>query len=179
MTIRHALAAVVGAAALAAPANAIAAVDLSTYTRVGRYDLPEPTRTTPPAGSLLAKEVSAVTYNPDTDTLFVVGDGGTSIVQVSKTGELIDSMTLAPGTSPQGTDFYDPEGLTYVGGGRFVFVEERDRQFVLFTYVPDTTLALMSMAVDVARWYDPEIKRTPAAIGEAYADLGIRLVTAR
>ncbi|KRE54085.1 TetR/AcrR family transcriptional regulator [Phycicoccus sp. Soil748] len=45
--------------------------------------------------------------------------------------------------------------------------------------VPDTTLALMSMAVDVARWYDPEIKRTPAAIGDAYADLGIRLVTAR
>jgi AcrR family transcriptional regulator len=43
--------------------------------------------------------------------------------------------------------------------------------------VPDTTLALMSMAVDVARWYDPEIKRTPAAIGDAYADLGIRLVT--
>ena len=44
--------------------------------------------------------------------------------------------------------------------------------------VPDTTLALMSMAVDVARWYDPEIKRTPEAIGAAYADLGIRLVTA-
>ena len=37
----------------------------------------------------------------------------------------------------------------------------------------------MSMAVDVARWYDPEIKRTPEAIGAAYADLGIRLVTAR
>ncbi len=45
--------------------------------------------------------------------------------------------------------------------------------------IPDTTLALMSMAVDVARWYDPEIKRTPEAIGAAYADLGIRLVTAR
>ena len=45
--------------------------------------------------------------------------------------------------------------------------------------VADTTLALMSMAVDVARWYDPEIKRTPDAIGAAYADLGIRLVTAR
>lgn len=42
--------------------------------------------------------------------------------------------------------------------------------------VPDTTLALLSMAVDVARWYDPEIKRTPAAIGAAYADLGLRLV---
>jgi AcrR family transcriptional regulator len=45
--------------------------------------------------------------------------------------------------------------------------------------VADTTLALMSMAVDVARWYDPEIKRTPEAIGDAYAELGLRLVTAR
>ena len=45
--------------------------------------------------------------------------------------------------------------------------------------VRDTTLALMSMAVDVARWYDPEIKRTPEAIGAAYAELGLRLVTAR
>jgi hypothetical protein len=43
--------------------------------------------------------------------------------------------------------------------------------------VRDTTLALMSMAVDVARWYDPEIKRTPQAIGAAYADLGLRLVS--
>ena len=34
-------------------------VDLSTYVRIGRYDLPEPTRTTPPANSLLAQEVSA------------------------------------------------------------------------------------------------------------------------
>jgi uncharacterized protein YjiK len=119
---------------------AINSVDLSTYTRIGRYDLPEPTRTTAPTGSLLAQEVSAITYNVDTDTLFVVGDGGTSIVQVSKTGQLINSMTLAAGTSPQGTTFYDPEGLTYVGGGKFALVEERDRQVVLFTYAPGTTL---------------------------------------
>lgn len=45
--------------------------------------------------------------------------------------------------------------------------------------VPDTTLALLSMAVDVARWYDPEIKRSPAAIGAAYGELGLRLVGAR
>jgi phospholipase/lecithinase/hemolysin len=115
-------------------------VDLSTYVRVGRYDLPEPKRTTPPTNSLLAREVSAVTYNWDTDTLFVVGDGSTSIVQVSKTGQLINSMTLALGSSPQGTDFYDTEGLTYVGGGQFVLIEERDRQASLFTYTAGTTL---------------------------------------
>ena len=44
--------------------------------------------------------------------------------------------------------------------------------------VPETTLALMSMAVDVARWYDPEIKRTPESIGLTYGDLGLRLVAA-
>jgi uncharacterized repeat protein (TIGR01451 family) len=115
-------------------------IDLSKYTRIGRYDLPEPKQTTAPTGSLLAQEVSAITYNKDTDTLFVLGDGGTSIVQVSKTGALIDSMTLATGTSPQGTTFYDPEGLAYVGAGKFALVEERDRQVSLFTYAPNTTL---------------------------------------
>ncbi|MES1164477.1 MAG: lamin tail domain-containing protein, partial [Verrucomicrobiota bacterium] len=122
-------------------ASPLSGIDLSLYTRIARYALPEPTTTTPPDGvSLLAQEASAVTYDWDTDTLFVVGDGGTSIVQVSKTGQLIDSMTLAQGGSPQGTDFYDPEGLTYVGGGKFVMSEERDRQVVLFKYVPGTTL---------------------------------------
>ncbi|MFN6561033.1 MAG: SdiA-regulated domain-containing protein [Nostoc sp. ChiSLP01] len=120
--------------------SAINSVDLSTYTLVERYDLPEPTRTAAPINSKLAQEVSSVTYNWDTDTLFVVGDGSTFIVQVSKTGQLIDSMTLAPGNSPQGTDFYDTEGLTYIGGGKFVLIEERDRQANLFTYVPNTTL---------------------------------------
>ena len=44
-------------------------------------------------------------------------------------------MTLAPGDSPQGTTFYDTEAITYVGGGKFVLGEERDRQVNLFTYV--------------------------------------------
>lgn len=120
--------------------NNITGVDLSRYIRVGRYDLPEPTRTSAPTNSLLAQEASAVTYNWDTDTLFVTGDGGTSIVQISKNGQLIDSMTLAPGASPQGTDFYDTEGLTYIGDGKFVLLEERDRQASLFTYIPGGTL---------------------------------------
>lgn len=102
--------------------------------------MPEPTRTAAPPGSLLAQEVSAVTYDWDTDTLFVVGDGGTSIVQLSKTGQLIDSMSMALGSSPQGTEFYDTEGLTYVGNGDFVLVEERYRQANLLTYIAGDTL---------------------------------------
>ena len=117
-------------------------MDLSTYVRIGRYSLPEPTRTTPPnSTNLLCQEASGVAYNWDTDTLFIVGDGGRSVTQVSKTGALIDTMTLALGSSPQGTDFYDTEGIAYIGGGQFVFSEERDRQLVKFTYAAGTVLS--------------------------------------
>ena len=47
--------------------------------------------------------------------------------------------------------------------------------------VPDvamTTLALQSLSIDVARWYEPGIRRTPEAIGTAYGDLALRLVRA-
>lgn len=115
-------------------------INLAQYVRIGRYDLPEPTRTTAPTDNLLCQEASGVAYNWDTDTLFVVGDGGRSVTQVSKTGVLINTMTLASGSSPQGTEFYDTEGITYIGGGQFVMTEERDRQLVKFTYVAGTTL---------------------------------------
>jgi predicted extracellular nuclease/uncharacterized protein YjiK len=111
-------------------------IDLSAYVRIGRYNLPVPARTAAPVGSELALEVSTVTYNPDTDTLFILGDEGTSIVQVNKQGQIVDAMTLTLG------DFADPEGLTYAGAAnQFVLVEERERQANLFTYVPGGTLA--------------------------------------
>lgn len=130
------------AAGTALPAAAVGSVDLANYRLVARYALPEPTRVAAPPGSLLAQEVSAVTWNRDTNTLFVVGDGSTAIVQVSLTGQLIDSMTLGLDPSrPQGTAYYDVEGLAYVGNGRFVLVEERDRTVSQFTYAAGTTLA--------------------------------------
>lgn len=42
--------------------------------------------------------------------------------------------------------------------------------------VADTTLALLSIVVDVARWYSPAISRTPEQIGATNAALGLRLV---
>jgi AcrR family transcriptional regulator len=45
--------------------------------------------------------------------------------------------------------------------------------------VPGTALALLSLAVDVARWYRPEGPRSPEDIGRLYADLALRMVTAR
>lgn len=125
--------------------TAAGTVNLASYVRVGRHNLPEPILTALPPGTaahnLLCQEASGVTYNWDTDSLFITCDGGRSITQVSKTGELIDTMSLdlQPG-APQGTAFYDPEGITYVGNNQFVFSEERDRQLVKFTYAAGTTL---------------------------------------
>ncbi|WP_265594706.1 lamin tail domain-containing protein [Haloferula sp. BvORR071] len=119
-------------------------IDLSTYVRVARYPLPEPLSTALPDGTpntnLLAQEASGVAYNWDNDSLYIVGDGGRSVTRVSKTGQLLDTMTLALGSSPQGTEFFDTEGITYVGNGYFVFTEERDRQLVKFHYDAGTTL---------------------------------------
>ena len=44
--------------------------------------------------------------------------------------------------------------------------------------VPVTALALLSMAIDVARWYAPDVRRTPAEIETSYGDLAVRLVRA-
>jgi uncharacterized protein YjiK len=129
------------AVAISSASAAVNTVNLAQYKRIHRYELPLPPGTAAPANSLLAEEASGVTYDPVTETLFVVGDGGTSVVQVSKTGTLVDSMTLAPGNSPQGTTFYDTEGVAYVGQStegkpELVITEERESKLDRFTYVP-------------------------------------------
>jgi AcrR family transcriptional regulator len=48
--------------------------------------------------------------------------------------------------------------------------------------VPDvsgTTLAVLSLCIDVARWFNPGGRRTPDEIGELYADLVLRMVGSR
>ena len=107
--------------------------ELNNYTQIKM--IPLKVGKTKTDGNLLNDEASGVTYNKDTDTLFVAGDGATAVVQVSKEdGHVIDSMTLADG------EFEDIEGLTYVGHGKFAIIEERQRQINLFTYVPGGTL---------------------------------------
>lgn len=42
-----------------------------------------------------------------------------------------------------------------------------------------TTLAVMSLCIDVARWYSPSGRRSPDEIGSLYADLVLRMVAPR
>ncbi|MFH7596088.1 TetR/AcrR family transcriptional regulator [Streptomyces racemochromogenes] len=45
--------------------------------------------------------------------------------------------------------------------------------------VPGTTLAVLSLCIDVARWFNADGRRTPDEVGALYADLVLRMVGAR
>ncbi|WP_425835735.1 TetR/AcrR family transcriptional regulator [Streptomyces fractus] len=45
--------------------------------------------------------------------------------------------------------------------------------------VPGTTVAVLSLCIDVARWFNAEGKRTPDEVGALYADLVLRMVSAQ
>ncbi|WP_330295607.1 TetR/AcrR family transcriptional regulator [Streptomyces sp. NBC_00503] len=45
--------------------------------------------------------------------------------------------------------------------------------------VPGTTLAVLSLCIDVARWFSTEGRRTPDEVGALYSGLVLRMVAAR
>ncbi len=111
------------AAGSAVPALARNSLDLAGYTLAYQFALPGQ----PGA----AAEASAITYNWDRGTLFVVGDEAEAIVEVTRTGVVVGSMRLS--------GFDDTEGLTYVGNGQFVLAEERTQDLYRLNYVAGST----------------------------------------
>lgn len=77
-------------------------------------------------------EASAVTYARDRGTLFFVGDEGLGVVEVSRTGTTIGSQAF--NWAGTGSTHNDAEGLTYLGGGRLVVVDERPQRAYRFDY---------------------------------------------
>ncbi|OPZ55988.1 MAG: HTH-type transcriptional repressor KstR2 [bacterium ADurb.BinA028] len=63
-----------------------------------------------------------------------------------------------------------------VAGARDVLAAGKQSGDFLLDDIPDTALALLSIIVDVARWYTPALHRTSAQIGATNAALGLRLV---
>jgi uncharacterized protein YjiK len=123
-----AVGAAVGISLLSIASASAASLDLSRYSVTGSFYLPTST----------ADESSAITWNWDTDTLFVVGDEGDYITEVSKTGTVLGSMRL--------TGFDDTEALTYIGNGQFVIGEERIQDVYRLTYQAGGTVSRGSLA---------------------------------
>ncbi|PZP29883.1 MAG: PEP-CTERM sorting domain-containing protein [Roseateles depolymerans] len=85
-------------------------------------------------------EASAVTYARDRGSLFVVGDEGLGVIEISLTGQTLGSMAFD--WSGTGSSNNDAEGLTYLGNGRLVVVDERPQMAYQFSFAGGSTLAL-------------------------------------
>ncbi len=118
MTCR--LAALGVACSVFAPAFAQAGpLDLSRYSLTGTYS----------AG---IHEASGVTYNWDTDTLFVVSDS-VNIVERGKNGQHIPGTRQAGTAGSGNAAFKDTEGIAYIGNGQYLLADERAQTVSLVT----------------------------------------------
>jgi uncharacterized protein YjiK len=89
-------------------------------------------------------EASAVTWARDRQSLFFVGDEGLGVVEISKTGTTLGSMAFDwAGT---GSSNNDAEGLTYLGSGQLVVVDERPQIAYRFGYANGGSVALNGVA---------------------------------
>ncbi len=147
MKLRYLVAAVSAAASFSA--HAANSIDLGNYAVSGVYALDAFNGT---SGGLSGLEASAVAYARDridpftskAGTLFFVGDEGTGVIEISRTGQTIGSMTFD--WTNTGSSKNDTEGLTYLGNGQLVVTEERLQNAYRFDYAAGGTASLGSAA---------------------------------
>lgn len=128
--------AAIALAACASGANAAVSLNLANYQLTGNYALDT-------LGGM-GLEASAVTYARDRNSLFVVGDEGLGVVEVSLTGQTIGSMAF--NWTGTGSTNNDAEGLTYLGNGQLVVVDERPQIAYKFSYSAGGNVALNNQA---------------------------------
>ncbi|MBC8057939.1 MAG: SdiA-regulated domain-containing protein [Rhizobiales bacterium] len=113
-------------------ASAQTSINLGNYELSGNYTLAT-------LGGL-GLEASAVTYARDRGTLFFVGDEGPGVVEISLTGQALGSMAF--NWAGTGSSNNDAEGLTYLGNGQLVVVDERPQIAYQFAYTAGGTVTL-------------------------------------
>jgi uncharacterized protein YjiK len=134
--MKHLILALATAACAGAPAADT--TNLGSYHVAGTYALDILGRT---SGGISGLEASAVAYARDRGTLFFVGDEGTGVVEISRTGTTLGYMSFDwAGT---GRSKHDTEGLTYLGGV-LVAGEERLIDAYRFSYAASGVAALAS-----------------------------------
>lgn len=124
--------------ALACCAAAACGLAQAASLNLGRYQLSGDYAIDTLGG--LGLEASAVTWASDRNSLFIVGDEGLGVVEFSLRGQTLGTMAFDwAGT---GSSHNDAEGLTYVGNGQLVVVDERPQVAYRFGFANGSTLAL-------------------------------------
>ncbi|MDB5805892.1 MAG: hypothetical protein JWN73_3214 [Betaproteobacteria bacterium] len=117
-----------------ASAQAQSSINLGSYAVTGNYQLDTLFGTSGQGVSGL--EASGVAYSRDTGNLYYVGDEGTGVVEISKTGQTLSTMRLTYPTGIKG----DAEGITYLGNNQFAVVDERAQDIYKITYAGNTNV---------------------------------------
>lgn len=128
-----------------AAAQAADSINLGNYQVGGIYALDTLGGT---AGGISGLEASGVTYARDRGTLFFVGDEGTGVVEISRTGKTLGTMAFD--WTNTGSSKHDTEGLTYLGNGTLVVSEERLYDAYRFNYANGASAALASASVSIS-----------------------------
>ena len=150
-------------------ASAAASLDLSRYQVTGLYALDTLVGETGLGVSGL--EASAVTDARDRGSLFFVGDEGTGVVEISKTGQTRSTMRFIGGSNegwPAASTNRDAEALTYLGNGVLVVGEERLQDAFRFSYAGNTNFNQANVATGVDRSTVPFV-----SIGGSTGNLGL------
>ena len=143
MKLKHLV--LVAALAGALGAQAATSINLGNYAVTDIYSLDRLNGT---SGGISGLEASAVTYARDRGTLFFVGDEGTGVVEISKTGQTLGHMDF--NWAGTGSTKHDTEGLTYLGNGQLVVGEERLYDAYKFTYAAGGTATLADSTVSIS-----------------------------
>ena len=138
-------AALVGLYLVTSPASAQTSLNLANYQLKNSYALD--------TLNGLGLEASAVTYARDRNSLFVVGDEGLGVVEISLTGQTLGSMAF--NWANTGSTHNDAEGLTYVGNGQMVVVDERPQRAYSFTFAAGGAQTLGSTPYATISNYSP------------------------
>lgn len=130
------------AALVCTSTQAAGSINLGAYHVSGVYGLDIT------GGDVSGLEASAVTYARDRGSLFFVGDEGTGVLEISRTGQTLGAMRF--NWAGTGSSKHDTEGLTYLGDGRLVVSEERLYDAYRFSYTAGGTANLAEASVSIS-----------------------------
>lgn len=96
--------------------------------------------------SSIPDDLSGVTYNQETNTLFMVQNGDPRVYETDLSGNVLRDIDLM--------NFEDTEGIVHIGGTRFAVVEERRGTIVLFNIETNTNKVNYNNSADIIQMSD-------------------------
>ncbi len=110
--------------------------------------------------SSIPDDLSGVTYNPLTNSLFMVINGNTTVYETDLSGNILRSIFLS--------GFHDTEGIVHISGTRYAVSEERRGRITFFDITSSTT------SINYA---DADYAELPASLGPWGANVGLEGVS--